>query len=129
METHYEVPSNNLYCYYAHSVYNYCLSLSVGGVGEMASKARYQAFGLCEASPRWWLRHMGNGTTVRFKGTSMYDRDELIKRRDELSAKIEKLEDIHREVLEILYEIRFHNGMMDIVDAYTNEAINKLTRY
>jgi len=59
----------------------------------------------------------------------MYDRDELIKRRDELTAKIEKLEDIHREVLEILFEIRFHNGMMDIVDAYTNEAINKLTRY
>jgi hypothetical protein len=59
----------------------------------------------------------------------MYDRDELIKRRDELIAKIEKLEDIHREVLEILYEIRFHNGMMDIVESYTNEAINKLTRY
>ncbi len=59
----------------------------------------------------------------------MYDRDELIKRRDELMAKIERLEDIHLEVLEILYEIRFHNGMMDIVDAYTNEAINKLTKY
>ncbi len=59
----------------------------------------------------------------------MYDRDELIKRRDELMAKIERLEDIHLEVLEILYEIRFHNGMMDIVDAYANEAINKLTRY
>lgn len=44
-------------------------------------------------------------------------------------AKIERLEDIHLEVLEILYEIRFHNGMMDIVDAYTNEAINKLTKY
>jgi hypothetical protein len=29
-----------------------------GGMGEMASKARYQAFGLCEASPRWWLRHI-----------------------------------------------------------------------
>ena len=59
----------------------------------------------------------------------MYDRDELVKRRDELMAKIERLEDIHLEVLEILYEIRFHNGMMDIVDAYTNEAINKLTKY
>ena len=72
---------------------------------------------------------MGNGTMVRFKGTSMYDRDELIKRRDELIAKIERLEDIHLEVLEILYEIRFHNGMMDIVDAYANEAINRLTKY
>jgi hypothetical protein len=43
--------------------------------------------------------------------------------------KIERLEDIPLEVLEILYEIRFHNGMMDIVDAYANEAINRLTRY
>jgi len=97
----------------------------------MASKARYRAMAHARLRLDGGFATWGTekGIIVRPQGASMYDRDELIKRRDELIAKIEKLEDIHREVLEILYEIRFHNGMMDIVESYTNEAINKLTRY